>query len=505
MAEITKSGIVAFKEETTTSELIDISAGAEFVPARSGFSFSGATETIDSDELINSIGKTKSFIAKEIPTASFPKYLKHSGVEGQAPEYGILVKSAMGSEDIQATERDVVSATAGDSTTAATITVDTGEGVEYSVGKAVLVKDGTNGWNIRNVSSIATDVLTLNYNLANAPTAGDNLGRVVQYSPTVKNHPSYSAHYFQAGTNSSFTQAIAGCRTTSMAVEFPASGFAEMNFEMEGTEYFFNQYRVGASDSYIDFNDGAAQVAQVSLGLYKSPHELAREIQAKMDAQSTDNITCTYSDTDGKFTIASDGGTFSLLWNTGTNTANTIGDLIGFVIASDDTSANTYTSDNAQTFDPPVTPSYDTVDNIVVKGAELLIGDFDQFTCRKATTASFSISTPKTDIPSICSTTGVDSSVTLEREATFSATIILNEFEAGLFDKFINNTTTSLMFNAGPKSASNWIAGKCVNIYMPSASITSHIIADQDGYQVINLEAMAFVTTNSEEVFINFV
>ena len=31
------------------------------------------------------------------------------------------------------------------------------------------------------------------------------------------------------------------------------------------------------------------------------------------------------------------GSTFSLLWNTGTNAANTIGDLIGFSVAGNDT------------------------------------------------------------------------------------------------------------------------------------------------------------------------
>lgn len=509
MAELTKSSVAAFKKEVTEGTLEYPSAGTDFVPLRSGFSFEGALETIDSDEIINSLGMTKSFVSKESPTISYPKYLRHSGVEGTEPEYGILIESAMGSKDIQATERNTVAgSTAGTAAARAVINVDTGEGVEYQTGKALLIKDGTNGYSIRNVRSVSSDALTLNFNLANAPGVGVDLGRAVQYIPTTSNHPTFSAFHYQASSTSAFLQAMAGCRTTAMNFEFPANGFAECSFEAGGIGVYFNPIDVGATDIYIDFSDTtpttyAITVTQQS---YKTPHELAREIETKMNAVgSVDTYTVTYSDTDGKYTIASDGTTFQLLWNTGANAANTIGDLLGYSVAADDTGALSYTSDNAVSFDPAYTPVYDSSDNIVIRSAELLVGSNDQITCRKATQASFSIGTPKADVSSICASTGVSESVVTSREATLSATLILEAYDAGLFDKFVNNTTTEIMLNAGPKSAGNWEAGKCVNIYMPNASITTHTIADNDSYVVINLEAKAFVSSSEEDVYVNFV
>lgn len=509
MAIITKSSVVGFKKETTSSELIDLAAGAEFVPMRAGASITSSVETLDSDELLNSLGKTKSFITKETPTASFPKYLKHSGVEGTEPEYGILIESALGNKDIQGTERDTVAgSTAGTSAAAATIEVDAGEGAEYLTGKAVLIKDSTNGYSIRNVKSVATDTLTLNYNLANAPASGVNLGQVVQYYPAKSGHPSYSMHLYQSSTSSAYHQAMAGCRTTSMGLTFPANGFAEMNFEIAGTDYYYNPLRTTASDSYIDFSDTTPTTfaIQADIGVWKTPHELARHLELKMNGVgSVDTFTVSFDDSTGQFTFASDGTTFQLLWNTGANTANTIGDLIGFSVAADDTGALTYTADSALSYDPAYTPSYDNSDNLVIRGAELVIGDFDQYTCKKATQASFTIGTPKTDVDDLCDANGVSESITLDREATFSATLILEQHEADLFDKFINNTTTQLMFNCGTKSGGNWVAGKCFNIYFANASVTAHVVADNNGYQVVNLEAKALVTSSSEEVFINFV
>ena len=86
--------------------MIQPSAGSEFTVLREGFSFESGVESLDSDELVNDIGASKSFIAKETPSGSVPKYFKHSGVEGQAPDYALMIKSAMGSQTDNATEYD---------------------------------------------------------------------------------------------------------------------------------------------------------------------------------------------------------------------------------------------------------------------------------------------------------------------------------------------------------------------------------------------------------------
>jgi hypothetical protein len=96
-----------------------------------------------------------------------------------------------------------------------------------------------------------------------------------------------------------------------------------------------------------------------------------------MNAVTSEVFTVTYSDSTGKFTITyANAATLSLLWNSGANTAQSIGTKLGFLVAADDTGSLTYTSDNAQTLTASYVPSYDAVDPLIFKSAELFIGSY---------------------------------------------------------------------------------------------------------------------------------
>ena len=71
MAEIIRSAVFAVKEETTEGVLVS-PAGADFIPLREGFTFAGNVESVSSNELVNDIGQSKSFVSKETPSASIP-------------------------------------------------------------------------------------------------------------------------------------------------------------------------------------------------------------------------------------------------------------------------------------------------------------------------------------------------------------------------------------------------------------------------------------------------
>ncbi len=86
-----------------------------------------------------------------------------------------------------------------------------------------------------------------------------------------------------------------------------------------------------------------------------------------------------------------------------------------------------------------------------------------------------------------------------------SATLIFQQHEITELDALLQNSTCSLMFNHGPKSAGNWVAGKCVNVYMPLAKITSNVISDQDGLVVVEVEAKGFVSSSAKDIHINFI
>jgi hypothetical protein len=103
---------------------------------------------------------------------------------------------------------------------------------------------------------------------------------------------------------------------------------------------------VAGENDVLDFNDGGAQQAVLTAGLYTAAG-LASHIQTQVDAESTDTITCTYSDSTNKFTLASDGGTFQLLLKTGTNKERSAYKLLGFTDSADKTGSTSYAGDDA--------------------------------------------------------------------------------------------------------------------------------------------------------------
>ncbi len=501
MAEIQRASVFAIKEESTAGSLVEPSVGADFIPLRSGFTLEPGLEELESDELLNSIGAAKSTVGKESPSGSHNAYLKNSEVEGQAPEAGLLLHSSLGGKDVKVGEE----ATDAGSTTSV-VEIAASGGANYQVGNALLLKDGVNGWAIRNISSLAGDSATLNFNLENAPASGVSLGLPSLYYPQASGHPSYSAWLYTA--NGAAVQAVAGARTASVSFNMPAGQFAEINFSYSGSEYFYNPVVVSASNNKIDFTDDfGTVVATFETKVYKTPIDFAAEVASKMTAASVgsgnDTISCSYSSSTGKYTISSNGSTLSLLWQSGANTANSAKSLLGFDNL-DETGATSYVSDSALSLSASLTPAYDDADNIVVKGAELMIGDADDNFCREASSMSFSVETPPTDIDDICSQSGVKEKLILQRQVTMSATLTLKKYEVDLFQKFINGDGLQVMANIGPKSGGNWVAGKCVNVYMGNATISSHVVSGDD-FAIIELSAKAYVTSARKDFFVNFI
>ena len=507
MAFQTRSSVLAIVKEVTEGLLAEPTLGSQFTVLREGFTVQGALETVESDELVNDIGASKAFSSKETPTASIPKYFKHSGVEGQAPDYGTLIESAMGAVTVNATEYDTdAGSVAGDRTTQAYIQLPAAEAANFEVGQALLIKHPSNAYEIRNIDSIdtGTDRLYLNFNLDNAPAINTNLGKAVFYKAQATGHPTYSVHHYQSSDASSgFKQAMAGCRTTSMAIAFPVNELATIDFDIEGIKYFFDPMTVTASNKYIDFtDDGGVKSIALDEKTYNHPDELAAAIASRMNTASVNTISVYYDAS--KFTFGSDGTTFELNWLTGANTANSAGGLLGFNTAADDTLSTTYTSDNAQSWGPSVTPAYDDQTPTIVKSNEFFFGSFFNKVCRSGSNVSLTVSTPKTDVDDYCAESGVSESIVLERTAELSATLTFKKDEIDGFYALLKNSDVAMMFNHGPKAGGNWEAGKCVNVYMQKATITANTIADSDGLVVVEMTASGYVTSTAKDIALNF-
>jgi hypothetical protein len=494
---LNRASIFSIKEEVTSGVYVAPSTGSDFVPLRPGNETSYEPEQLESDELLNDIGTAKSFVGKEVVSGSHSAYLKHSGVEGQEPQLGVLYESVMGNKNITSTERDSV----GTSTVNA-ITVGAGEGVEFPEGKALLVK-ASSGYVIRNVKSVSGDVLTLNFSLPSTVPATTNLGKAITYLPVAQGHPTFSTTKFLG--NGFAKEVTAGNTATEVSFTMDANGFGEVEFSYEGTKYYFNPITITASNKFLDVtDDGGTFAVSIAEKIYKTPVELADAIASALDASSAETYTVTYSSITGKFTIASGSTLLSLLWNTGTNSANSIGATLGFSVVADDTGAVTYTSDIEQVYTSAITPSYDNADAIIIKGAELFIGNQVDNICICAQSVSLTVSKEVEDVDCICEESGVAEKIPTGRTVEMSVTASLKKHDVALLDALLKNSGLSAMMNAGPKTGGNWIPGKCFNAYLQNCTVSSYKTTG-DSFIQAEITLKGFVTSTGKDLFLNFV
>lgn len=500
----TKKSVVAITQEVTEGTPVVPSAATDFVPVEDGYELTPNLEQLENAELTGSIGKSKTVAGSEAPTAKFSLYFKASGVEGTEPNYGKIIHGVLGDKSVNATEYSTaVGSTVGTASARATI-VSTNNAVNFERGEALLIKDATNGYKVRNVfSTTGASTLNLGFNVANAPGSGVGLGKAILYKPG-ESHPTFTIWDYRA--NGGALQAMAGSRVTEMGIDVQATQFINANYSMDGISFYYDPINITATDQYLDFTEtGPTTVAAIiPAKLYVHPHELAAAIESAMNAVASDTITVTYSDTTGKFTIATNGSLLSLLWNTGTNAANTIGDKIGFVTTSNDTASLTYTSDNAITITSAFTANFDDSNPIVAKNTEIYIGDFDDITCFGIQSFTATIKNTKTDQTDLCAESGKSGSVITGREITVEIVANLPQYDADKFRRLKEGTNTSMMFNAGVKTGGNWDAGKVVNVYMPTASISALSLSDGDGLVIMNLTLSAYVLDGLGEFYINF-
>jgi len=494
MASInTRSSVLAVVVEDTEGVLKEPTVGTEFIAIQDDLSMEGAFEDLENAELKNSLGKAKSIRGIENPTSSYSHYLRASSIEGQPPGYGAVLKAGFGSENVKTTERDTV----GGSTVSA-VNVDAGEGLEYQRGMGMMIKDSTNGYSMRPVESVAGDVLTPGFDLPAAPALGVALGKPVTYIPLDSGHPTLSVHHYIG--NGGARQSMAGARVSAITASFAAGELINANYSVEGIEYFFNPMTATATDTKIDWTDDqGTAAATITAKSYKDPHDLAAAISTAMNGQTSETITVSYSDTTGKYSFSATGAVFSMLWNTGANTANTLGDLVGFDVASDDTAALTYEADNAIDFSTsPLTPTFDNADPVAAKSNELLIGDADDLVCIDASTVEVSMTTPKKDILSICAASGKSGSIVNGREVEISVTALLEKYDSDKFRRFRENVDTKVLYNYGTKSGGNWVPGKCGFVFGPTMTITAFNITDDDGLASLEMTLKCFVNSAGE-------
>lgn len=494
---LNRASTLVIKKEVINNVYLGPASGADFVPMRPGSELKYEPEQLSNDELLNDIGAAKGFTGKEKVSGSHSAYLKHSGTEGVEPELGVLYESVMGSKQVAAAEYVTIAGC-----TTKIIKVGAGVGLNFVVGQALLIKIGS-GYAIRNIASISTDDLTLDFDLAVAPGVGVALGKAITYLPQADGHPTFSTTKYIGG---GFAKEISSGNTVNdVSWKMDANGFGEVEFGFEGVGYAFNPIIISAINKFIDITDDTGTFAvSIAEGIYKTPVEIAEALQAALDAGSTETYAVSYSSITGKFTIASGSIVLSILWNTGANAANSIGATIGFSVSADDTLSVTYTSDSAQVFAQPYTPIYDVVDAIVVKGAELLIGNQADNISLCAQSVALKVSKTIEDVDCISSSSGILEKIPTARQAEMTVTCAIKKYDVALLNALLKNSSISAMMNAGPKTGGNWVPGKCFNFYLQSCTVASYMTTG-DSFIQAEISLKGFVSSTTKDVYFNFV
>lgn len=492
----TRNTIFAVTKEVTEGTPVAPTAGTDYLAFQEGFTVTPSFAEITNAELQSSIDMTKPALGFEEPTASVSHYLRHSGVEGTEPNFKHILEATLGSKSVNATERLTTAAS-----TTSVVKLAAG-GSDFARGKAILLKDPTNGYSIRNVLTVSTNDLNLAQNLAVAPATGLGVGKCVDYAVANSGHPTLDLWVYRG--NAGAIEMMAGVRPTDMTIDIAAGEFININFSLDGIKYYYDPMIITASNKYIDFKEAGAELnAAIAVGVYRDPYELVEAIRVAMQALAVATITVSYSDSTRKFTIASDGVTFELLWATGANTANSAKTLLGFA-NTDDTAAVTYTSDNALSWASTFTPSYDTSSPLIAKDNQMMIGDATEYVCFGARTVSLNVSNTKADITSICASSGKSGTIFSQREISVDVVAYLFEGQAEEFKRFRNNDEIMFTYNFGEKSGGNWVPGKCGNLFMPNAKISAFTLGDQDGMVSLEMTIKAFVKDGLGTFYVNF-
>ena len=510
MAEVFRKTKLALVEQDTRGVLKSPSANSDFVSAQDDLTLEGNFEALTNAELTGNTMAAATVQGFEGSTGGFSHYLRHSGTEGVAPTaLNVALKGAFGKEEIAGSELTL----AAGSTTTVLKYADTSS---LSEGEALLIKDNTNGWNIRNIASVdnGTDV-TLAFALPNAPASGVATGKAVRYEQA-DNDDDYAdiSAWMYAGDGGAIA-ASADNKVNALTINFPAGNFIQSNISMQGLKNFYNPLIVTSANKYLDVtDDGGTFVVTLSEKAYKTPHELASEIQTKgqaaADASGADDFLCSYSDSDGKFTISTTTGTLlSILWKTGTHGADNaddhVGTLIGFSDAADDSAATSYEGDSALSYSTSFAAV--SVDPLVAKNNEVLLGAASQSSCTDSVSnVDFALNNTVNYVDDVCAETGRGDQFVDVVESNVTLDILVSRHDADLFKRWSENETTSFQYSFGTKGTDgNWQEGKSGSVYVKYGKLTTHTIGNRDGLVNVLVTVQAFSQSGAKSVYLNMV
>lgn len=225
-----KNSRIFVVEETTEGTYKAASLGTEAIqPLADGFEIKPTKETLERNILSGSIGVATPRTGMKSVSANIPCEFRASDIEGDKPDYDLLLKGALGGSRSIATE---VSTTTGNTVTLLKVA----DSSLFKVGDIVLVKI-PGKFHVSPVKSVTANTVELLIACPSVPADGVKIAPVQMYCPADSGHPSLTVERWIEGTRK---ETATGCKVTGMTVSnFSTGKLADLSFKLEGMG--FNQ------------------------------------------------------------------------------------------------------------------------------------------------------------------------------------------------------------------------------------------------------------------------
>lgn len=226
-----KRNTVAYfkKQADATTVAVPASATDGFVSIEPPDVTTGEREVLESELLSGNIGVKKPQLGFETASFSVVTEARSHGDSSSPtePDFGALFESGIGTPAI--TVADAVGGTP------TTTTFDVTTIGNFSVGDLVLIDNATDGIVARFIESIASDTITVNAPMANAPTVSDVVYATVNYHPINEAHEFLTGGFYQGNSSSDgYLEQVIGALISSIGVSCEAGAIAKFAFEAMG-------------------------------------------------------------------------------------------------------------------------------------------------------------------------------------------------------------------------------------------------------------------------------
>lgn len=231
MSDVTKkSQAWAIKKEVTEGTYVAPTASSDFIQVMvDAGELSKSKEVVDRNVYTGTIGKVAPRTSTSSAAGSIGVEAKPHSVQGTAPEFGLLVESALGLKRQGLAELTLLVGSTEDECVVADAT-------SINVGDILLIKEsGKHHVSPVKEVDLITDTITLLIPAATPFTAGTKIAKFTTYTVAESGHPSLSVSRY---LENAILQKAVGCKVTSMALEnFSTGQLASLKFAFEGLNF----------------------------------------------------------------------------------------------------------------------------------------------------------------------------------------------------------------------------------------------------------------------------